>query len=49
MPNNFCFAGPVSTPTKENVRKKVVQSLGKENKVNVYLQDISRVYICRVL
>lgn len=35
-------------PIKQNISKKTVQSLGQENKVNMYLQDISATNIYSV-
>lgn len=35
------FTGPISTSIKQSISRRIVQSLGRESKVNVYLQDLS--------
>lgn len=35
------FTGPISTSIKQSISWRIVQSLAKESKVNVYLEDLS--------
>lgn len=35
------FTGPISASIKQSISRRIVQSLGKESKVNVYFQDLS--------